>query len=96
LVRTVPLLVLDDLGTENATSWAREKLFQIINYRYQERLPTVVTTNHTLDELEPRLVSRLADRRYSQVVRIEARDYRRFGGVVDRAIEPSVGQKENG
>ena len=59
-VRTAPLLVLDDLGTENASPWAREKLFQLFNYRYNVRLPTVVTL-HTanphsgaLDEVEPR------------------------------------------
>ncbi|PDW05130.1 hypothetical protein CJ255_00085 [Candidatus Viridilinea mediisalina] len=33
LVRTVPLLVLDDLGTESATAWAREKLYQLLNHR---------------------------------------------------------------
>src|SRR5690606_20740625 len=33
-VKTADLLVLDDLGTESATPWAREKLYQIFNYRY--------------------------------------------------------------
>ncbi len=33
-VRNADLLVLDDFGTQNATAWAREKLFQIMNYRY--------------------------------------------------------------
>ena len=28
-VRNAPLLVLDDLGTESATAWAREKLYQL-------------------------------------------------------------------
>lgn len=66
-VRTAPLLVLDDLGTENASPWAREKLFQLFNYRYNVRLPTVVTL-HTanprsgaLDEVEPRLRTRMLD-----------------------------------
>jgi DNA replication protein DnaC len=81
-VRTAPLLILDDLGTEAATPWAKEKLFQLLNHRYQQRLPTVITSNHTLDELEPRLASRLADRRLCQVIQIEAEDYRRFGGAV--------------
>ncbi|MCH7580496.1 MAG: ATP-binding protein, partial [Chloroflexi bacterium] len=41
-VRTAPVLVLDDLGTQSATPWAEEKLFQLINHRYNARLPTVV------------------------------------------------------
>ena len=44
-VKSAPLLVLDDLGTESATPWAREKLFQLLNYRYAARLPTVITTS---------------------------------------------------
>ena len=44
-VRTVPLLVLDDLGAHATTPWAQEKLYQIINYRYNARLSTVVTMN---------------------------------------------------
>jgi DNA replication protein DnaC len=38
-IRTASLLVLDDFGTQNATEWAQEKLFQIINYRYINHLP---------------------------------------------------------
>ena len=55
------LLVLDDFGTQNATGWAQEKLFQIVNYRYINKLSTVVTTNLALDEIEARIRSRLAD-----------------------------------
>lgn len=58
-VRTAPLLILDDLGTESATPWAREKLYQLFNHRYNARLPTVVTTATHIDELEPRLAARL-------------------------------------
>jgi DNA replication protein DnaC len=48
--------VLDDL-----TSWGKDRLFSVLNYRYTRRLPTVVTTALTLDELGPRLASRLLD-----------------------------------
>src|SRR3972149_3804040 len=44
-IRSAPLLILDDFGTHNATEWAREKLFQILNHRYINRLPLVVTMN---------------------------------------------------
>jgi DNA replication protein DnaC len=76
-VRNARLLVLDDFGTQNATGWAQEKLFQIINYRYINRLPLVVTTNLDLDEIEPRIRSRLQDPALVTTVRINAPDYRR-------------------
>lgn len=76
-VRQVPLLILDDFGTQNATSWAQEKLFQIINYRYINKLPLVVTTNLGLEQVEGRIRSRLADPDLVQHVHILAPDYRR-------------------
>jgi len=62
-VRNASVLFLDDLGTESATPWAKEKLFQIINHRYVARLPTVMTTAKQIDELDGRIRSRLLDRR---------------------------------
>lgn len=76
-IRNATLLVLDDFGTQNATEWAQEKLFQIVNYRYINKLPLVVTTNLALDEIEARLRSRLADPELVTAVRIMAPDYRR-------------------
>ncbi len=76
-VRSAPLLVLDDFGTQNATAWAQEKLFQILNYRYINKLPLVVTTNLALEDVEPRIRSRLADPELVSTVRIAAPDYRR-------------------
>lgn len=49
-VRSVDLLVLDDLGGESATPWADEKLYQIVVHRHNARLPTVITTRLQLDE----------------------------------------------
>ena len=76
-IRQSPLLVLDDFGTQNATAWAQEKLFQILNYRYINQLPLVVTTNLSLGEIEPRIRSRLQDPELVSEVRIQATDYRR-------------------
>lgn len=78
-VRTVPLLIIDDLGTENATAWAREKLYQIINYRYNFQLPTVITTNHDLDDMDGRIRSRICDNRLCKHILIDAADYRQRG-----------------
>jgi DNA replication protein DnaC len=75
-VREAELLILDDLGTENATPWVREKLYQIINYRWIARRPTVVTTNVPFSQMDPRIVSRLRDQDLCRVLTIEAHDYR--------------------
>jgi DNA replication protein DnaC len=76
-IRTAPLLIMDDFGTQNATPWAQEKLFQILNYRYINRLPLVVTTNLLLDQIEGRIRSRLEDPELVTRVFIQAPDYRR-------------------
>ena len=75
-IRNVGLLVLDDLGAQNTTKWANEKLFQIIDYRYVRKLPMVVTTNLALEDLDDRIRSRLQDPDLCTRVRILAPDYR--------------------
>lgn len=76
-IRNASLLILDDFGTQNTTGWAQEKLFQIINYRYINKMPLVVTTNLSLDEIDARIRSRLSDPELVTDVRINAPDYRR-------------------
>ena len=46
-VKEAPFLVLDDLGAEKMTEWVGEQLFCIVNHRYNEQLPTVVTSNYS-------------------------------------------------
>ncbi|CAA9561457.1 MAG: Helicase loader DnaI [uncultured Thermomicrobiales bacterium] len=76
-IRNANLLVLDDLGTENTTPWAREKLYQIFNHRYNQRLPTVVTSNQDFKRIEDRVLSRILDTRLTRYVHVDAEDYRR-------------------
>ncbi|MCL2615454.1 MAG: ATP-binding protein [Dehalococcoidia bacterium] len=75
-IKTTPLLVLDDFGAQNATPWEKEKLYQIINYRYNAQLPMVITTNMRLEEIESRIGSRLADPKMSTPFNITAPDFR--------------------
>lgn len=74
-VRTCPFLVLDDLGVHSDTPWAQEKLFQILNHRYNAKLPTVITVRPS-DELPAAIRSRLYDDKVSLFVEIAAPDYR--------------------
>jgi DNA replication protein DnaC len=76
-IRQAPLLILDDFGTQNATPWAQEKLFQIVNHRYINRLPLIVTTNLALDQIEGRIRSRLSDPELVSQIKVLAPDYRR-------------------
>lgn len=75
---TTPLLILDDLGAEKTSDWVREQLYIIINRRYENMLPTIVTTNCTTEEL----VNRLGERTVSRLIemtdayKITADDYR--------------------
>jgi DNA replication protein DnaC len=77
-LKNIDLLLLDDLGTEVATPWAREKLFQLLNYRYVQRLPTGITLNSKAwASLDTNLQSRLRDTSLVEVIGLEdAQDYR--------------------
>ena len=78
---TAPLLVLDDLGAEKPTEWVQEQLFIIINKRYEEMLPTLITTNCNMAELIDRIGRRTADRilEMTTPINIKAADYRMKG-----------------
>ena len=69
-LKTCALLLLDDLGAEHGTSWAMDRLFAILNARYNDELPTWITSNLNVDKngvgpladwLGGRLVSRLLE-----------------------------------
>ncbi len=61
-LRQVDLLVIDDMGTERGNEWTVEKLFQIIDHRYQNQLPMVVTSNVPLAKAEGRIDRRILSR----------------------------------
>jgi len=75
-VRNIEMLILDDLGTQSTTPWAAEKLYQILNYRYNAELPTVITMNQSIEDLDPRLASRLRDQNLVHIIPIYASDHR--------------------
>ena len=75
-VKRVPLLILDDFGEQSTTPWAQEKLYQVINYRYNAQLATIVTTRCSLDEIDDPISSRFVDPKLSLVFNIIVPDYR--------------------
>ena len=61
------LLIIDDLGIERSTDYAKEQVYSIIDERYKSGLPVIVTTNLTIEDL--RCPSQLADARiYSRIL----------------------------
>lgn len=64
LYSNVDLLIIDDLGKEKTTEWVLEKLFLIVNNRYNNYLPIVITTNYNRNQLRERIC---ANRNYSIV-----------------------------
>ena len=78
-VLNAPLLILDDLGAENSTPWADEKLYQLVVHRHETRMATVITSAATMGELEdarPGIFSRLVDQNVVEWATIEAPNYR--------------------
>ena len=64
----VPILVLDDFGSERVTDWVGEKLYQIINHRYNGRLQTIVTSNLAPSALARRIGQPMGERIASRLV----------------------------
>ncbi len=55
-IKRVPLLLIDDIGAENLTTWARDEILgTILQYRMEENLATFFTSNLTMEELEMHL-----------------------------------------
>jgi DNA replication protein DnaC len=67
----IPLLLLDDLGTEKLSEWTEEATYRLINERYNECLPLVITTNFPVRAqsggASTDLVTRLGDRLASRL-----------------------------
>lgn len=87
----VPLLLLDDLGTEKLSEWTEEATTRLVNERYNECLPLIITSNFPTraarddrgkpvgPDLAGRLGERLASRlaQTAVVVQLEGPDLRR-------------------
>ena len=78
LRRHPALVVLDDLGREKASDWTGELVYALVNARYENKLPTLVTSNLSPSELVASpywpAISRLAED--GALVKIEAPDRR--------------------
>jgi DNA replication protein DnaC len=80
-IRTAPLLILDGFKESNMNSaWAEDKLYQILNYRYYDNLPTVITSSLDPDSFaksHPSLWNKLLDPTKCQVFSIDMPPFRK-------------------
>lgn len=51
IYKRVDLLIIDDLGKEQCSDWSMSTLYSILNDRYEDMKPTIVTTNYSTDAL---------------------------------------------
>ena len=72
------VLIIDDLGAEKMSEWIEETMFKIINKRYEEVLPTIITSNNDLESMEERLGQRIVSRilEMCDVIKLEGGDRR--------------------
>lgn len=56
------LLVIDDLGTEMATSFTKSVLYNLVNTRILSGKPTIINTNLTMKEIEEKYTARISSR----------------------------------
>lgn len=73
------LVILDDLGSERATDWTGEQIFRILNARYNNDVPTIVTSNFDLESLYKQLggsyiASRICRRIYDTMTIVPIRE----------------------
>lgn len=69
--RSADLLVLDDLGAEKTSDYVTDRIYVIINGRYEDEKATIITTNRNLDELRNQLGPRITSRICEMCVPIE-------------------------
>lgn len=83
---TIDFLFIDDLGAERVQSkdgdlWLQEKMFDVVNKRYNAKRPTIFTSNYSLQELitkvgiHERTVDRIAEMS-NAIIKIEGESYR--------------------
>jgi len=96
-VMDAELLVLDDLGAEKTSEWVDETLNLMINTRYNQRLPTIITSNYPDQPPDPKsvvetLVERVGARMYSRLH--EMCDFVTLGGIDYREAGPDPSREE--
>lgn len=86
-ISKIDFLVIDDIGTESMKkngedTWVQEKIYDVLNKRYNERKPTIFTSNNSFSELinERGMLDKSVDRIMEMstvILKIEGQSFRR-------------------
>jgi len=68
------LFILDDLGAERQTDFATEQLDLVVDYRYVNRKPLIITSNLAMAEFPPRIADRLSE---GLLIQLKGESYRK-------------------
>ena len=81
-IKRVPILLLDDLGSDYGKDYVKANIRKIIDFRYSlwQEFPTVVATNYWAreikDKYDPRIGDRLLDHHIAHVIELEVESWR--------------------
>lgn len=76
------LIIIDDFGCSGHTDWREEILFEAIDYRYSKKMPTIITSNLTREEIFSTYGKRIGSRLFSKenlVINFDDFDLRQEG-----------------
>jgi DNA replication protein DnaC len=80
LSKSADWVLFDDVGREYASEsgWSQNELFDTLRFRWNRRLPTLLTSNRPLADLERRYTEGLASllKEATEIVMVEGSDYR--------------------
>lgn len=81
----IELLVIDDLGAEKMSDWVAETIYLLIDERYGNMRPTIITSNFDLEELEARVGDRVCSRIVAmcRLIRVNTKDFRKNKHSID-------------
>ena len=69
-ISEVKLLIIDDLGTEQNSEWFNTMFYEVIDNRYRQDKPLIITTNLTIEQIEKKYHARITSRLFEMCVPI--------------------------
>ena len=82
-MKHVELLVLDDMGVEKLSDWLEDEIYQLIDHRWKNQKPMIITSNQSLDDLYKHYKPQIASRIWSccKAIKFSNRDRRKVKSV---------------
>ena len=88
LIKNKSPLFLDDMGSEKVSEWVQETFYLLINHKYNECTPVIISSNYTLAELKERIGERVVSRLLEMCDRFSM-------DLIDRRFDKVINQSSN-